>query len=225
MKKATYTRLMVAFVSLLAFPSFTSNSEQKASSEKIPKAIINKLNKLNLSNTLVAYEQEVYTGAKYAAFSEQAKKEGHDKIALLFKAASKSSEIQAENQKAVLNKAGISISKIDPKFMIKNTKENLKEAIAQESHQIDNMYPKYLISANQAKHQPCCKNMSCSYLISKKHKALFEKALDAYEEHSENLLSDVYFICPNCGNTYEYTVHQVCQFCYTPFSKHIKISN
>ena len=225
MKKVTLTVLMVAFVSIFSFPFSSSSSGQNASMEDIPKAIISKLSALNLSNTLTAYEEEVYTSAKYAAFSKQAMKEGHDEIALLFKAISKSSEIHSKKHKAVLDKAGISITKVSPKFIIKTTKENLKEAIAHESHQIDKMYPQYIICAKQAQFQPCANNMCCAYLISKKHKALFEKALNAQEENSEDELSEVYFVCPNCGNTYEHTVHQVCQFCNLPFWKFIKISD
>lgn len=216
--------LMGMLIALFAIPSKAGTSEQKSSSENTEVAESD-LWAENLKNTMAAYNSEIDANVRYTAYSEKAKTKGHYEIALLFKAVSKSTSIQAKNHRDVLSIAKIPISKIEPKFTIKTTKENLKEAIAHETHQIDKMYPGYIICANKANHEPSNKNMSSAYQISMKHKAFFEKALDALENNNVDLLSEVYFVCPSCGNTYENNVHQFCQFCDTPYWKYSKITD
>lgn len=224
MKKTTLIVLMGALVAFFAFPSFTSTSEQKASSEKT-KVVDPDTRAINLENTLTAYKADIAANSMYTAYSEKAKKEGHHEVALLFRAISKSTGIHAKNHMAILKNAGQSVPEVEPEFALKSTNENLKEAIALETYQVNKMYPQFVICANQAQNQPCHKNMCCAYLISKKHKVFLEKALEALENHNVDLLSEVYFVCPRCGNTYENNVHQFCQFCNTPYWKYTKISD
>ena len=217
--------LMGALVAFLALPSFTSKSEQKVSSKQT-KVVDPDLTTLNLKNTLIAYTSEINANAEYDAYSDKAMREGRQEIALLFKAVSRSSGIQAQNYKTDLLKAGESVPNVKPEFTVKSTKENLKEAIAHETHQVSALYPEFIICANKANHQNIYKSMCCAYMISKKNKAIFEKSLDALEKCNMNLFSDIYFVCPKCGNIYyENTVHNSCPFCGTHYTSFIEISD
>ncbi len=224
MKRTTLIVLMGALVAFLALPSFTSTINQKTSAEKTQVVDQEKWSK-NLANVLSAYEAETIATAKYAAYSEQARKEKRPEIALLFKAISKASEIHAKNHKAILDEEGIAIPVLEPTFQVKSTLENLRDAIAFEKEQVTNMYPRFVIDANLAQHQSSMKSMNMAFLTSYKHKALHEKAIDAMESYDIEPLATTYFVCPSCGNVYEHDVHPFCQFCETHYKNLIRIED
>ena len=214
---------MGAFVAFFALPSFTNITEQDITTKKTQQVVDQEHWATNLANVLTAYEAEINTSAKYEAYSKQAKKEGHSEIALLFKAISKASKIHANSHKAILEAEGIAIPFVEPIFNIKSTKENLKEAISIENDQITKIYSLFIIEANLAQNQLSKKSMNFAYMASHKHKALYEKALDAMENNDTKLLATTYFLCPNCGNIYEQNVNPACEFCETNHKNLIRI--
>lgn len=221
MKKGTLILLVGTLITFLTLPSFNSSTIGKVSTgtTQVDRDHVS----INLANVLRAYEEEVNASAKYTAYSEQASKELRPEIALLFKAMAKSSEIHANNHKAILDEEGIAIPVFEPIFKIKSTKENLKDAIALENEQVTRSYPQFIIEANLAQHHSSKKSMSFAYLTSHKHKALHEKALDAMESYDTEQLATTYFVCPTCGNVYEHDVNPFCEFCETHYKNLIRI--
>lgn len=176
-------------------------------------------------NLLAAFEGETTASAKYAAYSKKAESEGYHQIALLFKAASTAENIHANNHKAVLQETGTSVPAIKPEFVVKTTKENLQDAISGEAYEISTMYPEFLAAANTADNQLALISLNYAYKTEKKHKVLYDAALNALQNNTEKNLAAVFYVCPTCGNTYENKAPARCGISMTNGEKFIKISS
>jgi rubrerythrin len=208
--------------------SLEGESEEKSTKTKssADSAIIsNDANQVNVKNLLEAFKGETTASAKYDAYSKKAEAEGLHEIALLFKAASTSENIHANNHKAVLEDGGVSIPTIKPEFSVKSTIENLKDAIAGEGYEVSSMYPEFLKAANLAGNQLATISLNYAYKTEIKHKAYYEKALAALQSNSVKSLPLVYYVCPTCGNTYDVSVPKRCGISMTYSNKFIKVSN
>lgn len=170
-----------------------------------------------------AFTGETTANAKYAAYAEKAKAEGLEKIALLFEAASKAEAIHAGNHKAALKELGESVPEVDPKYDVKTTKENLKDAIAGETYESTTMYPDFLKDANSAKVTIALISFNYAYKTELKHKALYEDALKALESDNVEEMASMYRVCPTCGNTYAGKGPARCGICMTSSDRFITV--
>jgi rubrerythrin len=177
----------------------------------------------NIKNMQDAFKGETTASAKYAAYSKKAEEEGYHEIAMLFKATSKSENIHAGNHKEVLQESGAEVPSIKPEFKVGTTAENLKDAIAGETYEVNTMYPEFLTNANAAGAQLSSVSLNYAYKTEMKHKVFFEKALAALESKNVKSLSIVYYVCPTCGNTYDTTPPKRCGISMTSSEKIIKI--
>jgi rubrerythrin len=172
-----------------------------------------------------AFKGETTASAKYAAYSKKAEQEGYHQIALLFKAASTSENIHANNHKAVLQESGVAVPTITPAFTVKTTKENLQDAIAGETYEVTTMYSEFLTAANQAGNQLALMSLNYAYKTEKKHKVFYETALAALQNNTVNTLPAVFYVCPTCGNTYDTKAPARCGISMTSGEKFIKIAS
>lgn len=163
-----------------------------------------------------AFKGETTAHAKYKAFAQKAREEGHAHIAVLFEAASKAEGVHAGNHKAVLTKLGASVPEVMPEYEVKTTAENLKDAIEGESYEVATMYPNFLKDAQAENSTLAMVSFNYAYQVEKKHKALYEKALQALEAKEDGSLPGVYYVCPTCGNTYETDAPDRCGISMTP---------
>ncbi|MFB6342298.1 rubrerythrin family protein [Saccharicrinis sp. FJH62] len=170
-----------------------------------------------------AFKGETTASAKYAAYAEKADKEGYGKIALLFRAASKAESIHAGNHKAVLEKMAAEVPVVNPEFEVKTTKENLGDAISGESYEIATMYPDFIKDASAESANLAMISFNYAYQVEKKHKALYEKALNALNGNNVDSLSDLYMVCTTCGNTYEGEAPARCGISMTPKERFVRI--
>ena len=169
-----------------------------------------------IQNIKAAITGETTASAKYAAYSKQAKKEGLAKIALLFEAASKSEYIHANNHRAVLEQLGEKMDKITPTYEVKSTKENLEDAVKGESYEVATMYPDFIKAANDEGVNIAMISFNYAFQTEKKHKAMYENALDKFNSGKANELSSLYMVCPTCGNTYDSQAPKRCGISMTP---------
>ncbi|MFB6319006.1 rubrerythrin family protein [Saccharicrinis sp. FJH54] len=170
-----------------------------------------------------AFKGETTASTKYASFADKAEKEGYDRIALLFRAASKAESIHAGNHKAVLEKMGADVPAVNPEFEVKSTKENLGDAISGESYEIATMYPDFIKDASAESASLAMISFNYAYQTEKKHKAMYEKALDALNAGSAGSLPDLYMVCTTCGNTYEGEAPARCGISMTPKERFVRI--
>lgn len=167
---------------------------------------------------------ETTASAKYAAFAVKAKTEGHDTIAKLFEAASKSESIHAANHRKALESLGEKMEDFIPVFDVKTTAENLQAAIDGEAYETTTMYPQFLVDAKKEKAAKAEKSFTWAFNTELKHLAFYQKALAALKNKTEKTLAFEYYVCPVCGNTYDIgTVEAKCAFCQTSKDKFIKI--
>jgi rubrerythrin len=177
-----------------------------------------------INNLTDAFKGETTASAKYAAYAKKAQEEGFPQIAMLFKAASTSENIHANNHKAVMEDMGAAIPAIKPEFTVKTTKENLQDAITGESYEITTMYPEFLANAKTLGNQLAQISLNYAYKTEQKHKVLYDKALAALESNQVKALSMQYYVCPTCGNTYDVTPPKRCGISMTNSEKFILIS-
>jgi rubrerythrin len=179
---------------------------------------------LTIENLKAGIKGETTASAKYAAFAEKAKAEGHDTIAKLFDAASKSEGIHAANHRKVLESLGEKMESFNPEFEVKTTKENLQAAIDGETYETKTMYPQFMKEAKTEKAAKAVKSFRWAYDTELKHLEFYQKALIALETKAEKTLPFEYAVCPECGNTYDYaTLKDKCAFCGTPKDKFLKV--
>ena len=176
-------------------------------------------------NMQAAFKGETTASAKYAAYSKKAEQEGYHEIALLFKAASTAENIHANNHKAVLQESGIAVPAIKPEFTVKNTKENLQDAIAGETYEAATMYPEFLTTANKDGNQIAMISLTYAYKTEKKHKIFYEEALAALQNNNVKSLPIVFYVCPTCGNTYQTKAPARCGISMTSGEKFLKITS
>lgn len=172
-----------------------------------------------IENLKEGIKGEITASTKYAAFAEKAQVEGHDTIAKLFSAASKSESIHAANHRKVLESLGERMEEFKPEFDVKTTKENIQTALDGETYEIKTRYPLFISIAKKENAPKAEKSFHWAYDNELKHLAFFQKALIALENKTEKTLPFEYAVCPVCGNTYDYgSLKEKCAFCGT--SKH-----
>jgi rubrerythrin len=176
-----------------------------------------------IANLKAAFIGESTASAKYAAFAEQAKKEGFMQIATMFEATSKAELIHATNHKTVLEKMGQKADPVKPAFKVATTKENLQDAISGETYELTKMYPGYIATAKEEDVNAAVKSFRWAMDTEKNHKVMYQKAIDALNGNKAGSLSKVYWVCPKCGNTYDSAKPEAtCSLCSTKRDKYIK---
>lgn len=178
-----------------------------------------------IQNLLTAFAGESTASAKYAAYAQKAEQEGLHQIALLFKAASMSEKIHANNHKSVLEDMGQTVAAVTPQFTVKTTKENLADAITGETYEITTMYPQFLAVAKAVDNPLATISLNYAFKTEQKHKVLYEKAMAALENNQVNTLAAQYFVCPTCGNTYEQTAPKRCGISMTGGERFLTVNS
>jgi rubrerythrin len=176
-----------------------------------------------LENLKAAYKGETTASAKYAAYADQARKEGFVQIAIMFNATSKAEEVHALNHKAVIEKMGGKADPVTPVFSVKSSKENLEDAMKGENYEMMTMYPDFVKAAKDENANDAVKSLRWAMETEKKHYLMYTNALSALEKNDVKSLPKVYWVCPKCGNTYDQAKPEdKCAFCYTSRDKFIK---
>ena len=160
-------------------------------------------------NLAVAFAGESQANRKYLAFARQAEKEGLPQIARLFRAAADAETLHALAH--LQNMGGVG-----------STLENLKAAVAGETHEFTEMYPPMVQQAaaegHRARHM-----LGFANAAEKVHAGLFAQALAALESGADLTRMDVY-LCPVCGDLEFGELPERCPICGAPASKYQKVA-
>lgn len=184
-----------------------------------------KYNIENISNIQEAYTDEIMATEKYKDFSRNAELVGFHNISLLYKAASLSESIHANNHKAVLIKSKVKVPKVKIEFTINNTKKNLENNIKGEEFEASTSYIKFIKIAEKAGNNMAV--VSFIYALKTEHILLvyYRSALKSLNKKTEKLLSKVFYVCPTCGNIYENNAPERCEFSLTKADKFIELNS
>ena len=148
-------------------------------------------------NLLEAFSGESQANRRYLAFAKHADKEGYGQVAKLFRAAAEAETVHAHAHLRALGG-------------IKTTAENLKEAIAGETHEFKDMYPAMIDAAREEGNKAAERSFTYANAVEKVHAGLYQKALDNLEKTSD---VDCYYVCSVCGYTCENEPPDACPVC------------
>ena len=143
-----------------------------------------------------AFAGESQANRKYLAFAKQADQEGHKQVAKLFRAAAEAETVHAHAHLRTLGGIG-------------KTVDNLKTAIAGETHEFKKMYPEFIAEAQKEGNKAAERSFNFANEVEKIHAGLYQKALDNLGKNA-----DVdYYVCSVCGMTVEKEAPEKCPVC------------
>ena len=147
-------------------------------------------------NLQEAFAGESQANRKYLAFAQQADKEGFAQVARLFRAAATAETVHAHAHLRAMKAVG-------------TTADNLKAAIAGETHEFENMYPEMIRQAEAEGHKAALRSFTYANQVEKTHAALYRQALENLESREEY----DYYVCSVCGHTHEREAPEKCPVC------------
>jgi len=174
--------------------------------------------KQSFNNLCIVSNDESNASAHYAAFAVKADKEGYLKVGSLFRALSRSEQIDAANNTATMMKLGITcLSEVVP-AEVKSTVENLKAAIAIEQHEANVLLASIIREADAQSPTDAQRTLKFALDSARGHIELLNTALEKLEEPAPataEVLSHKgsYYVCPVCGFTAEKVEESGCAVC------------
>ncbi len=147
-------------------------------------------------NLQEAFAGESQANRTYLAFASKAEQEGLHQIAKLFRAAAAAETVHAHAHLRALGG-------------IKDTSENLKEAVGGETHEFTEMYPKMIEEAEAEGFSDALRSFKFANAVEKVHADLYQ---DALNNLGKNKVVD-YYVCEVCGNTLEGAPEGPCVVC------------
>lgn len=150
-------------------------------------------------NLWAAFAGESQANRKYLAFAKKAEQDAFPQVAKLFRAAAEAETIHAHAHLRVLGG-------------VKDTAENLQEAIEGEGHEFKEMYPQFLKEAEQEGNKPATFSIKNAMAVEEIHHGLYAEALEAVKSGSDLAQTQIH-VCPVCGNTVYGTPPDKCPIC------------
>ncbi len=149
-------------------------------------------------NLMDAFAGESQANRKYLAFAKKADQQGFAQVAKLFRAAAEAETVHAHAHLRVLGGIG-------------DTKDNLKEAVAGETHEFKSMYPDMIEEAVREENKAAERSFRYANEVEKIHAELYQKALDGIEGPQQEV--ECYYVCSVCGYTCEEEPPETCPVC------------
>lgn len=145
-----------------------------------------------------AFAGESQANRMYLAFAEKADEEGYPQAARLFRAAAEAEAVHAKNHLKAMKK-------------VKATKENLREAIAGETHEFKEMYPGMIDAAQSEGDKAAERTFRYANDVEEIHARLYHDMMENLE--SRGVEESPYYVCPVCGMTAERVPPDKCPVC------------
>lgn len=161
-------------------------------------------------NLRTAFVGESNAAHRYDLFARQADAEGHTEAARLLRAAARSESVHRERHRAALKRLGGDTT--DPVLETVNpgaTAENLRAAIAGESHERDVMYPAFVATAKAEDAREAVRSLQAALSAEREHARLFADVLNRLGQNS----GTEYFVCRDCGYTVTQRPADKCPVC------------
>ncbi len=157
-----------------------------------------------LDNLMEAFAGESQANRKYLAYAKKAEKDGKLNAAKLFRAASDAETIHALKHFEVAGK-------------VSTTADNLKDAVAGETHEYKEMYPDFVKEAEAAGNKAALMSFTFAMKAEEVHARLYQEALESLDQTEEVF----YYLCPVCGNIEKFRPEK-CSICNVPGEKFIE---
>lgn len=155
-----------------------------------------------------AFAGESQARQKYRVFANKAEKEGFPNIARLFRTTSAAEAVHAEGHMKALG-------------MIGSTAENLRAAIAGETHEFEEMYPPMAERAEAEGHK-ALRMFKYALGTEAVHAQLYKAALEAVES-GQDLAEGEFYLCPICGHIEFGKPEEACPICGAKASVYVQV--
>lgn len=160
----------------------------------------------NLQN---AFAGESQANRKYLAFAKKAEADGYPQVARLFRAAADAETVHAHAHLRVMGG-------------IKDTADNLQEAIDGEGFEFQEMYPPYVAEAEAEGNRPATFSFKNALAVEEIHYNLYVEALNAVKAGHDLTAVEIY-VCDVCGNTVLGEAPDKCPICGAPHGRFFKV--
>ena len=161
-------------------------------------------------NLQAAFAGESQASRKYKAFARRAEKEGFIQIAKLFRAASKSETVHANNHMRAMN-------------TVKSTEENLQAAMDGEETEFKTMYPEFIKEAQtEGGSTAAIISFKNAMAVEHVHFSLYSDAM-ARLKQGEDLNPSKIYICSVCGHTDIGELPDTCPVCNAKKDKYFEV--
>ncbi len=165
------------------------------------------MKKMTEENLKAALAGESQAHVKYAAFAEKAAAEKLPNVARAFKANSYAEQVHATNYLKTLAAIGA-------------TKDNLDAAIGGESFEVEEMYPAFILVAQNQGEKTAEMFLSAAMAAEKVHAGIYRAARSAVESGRDIDFRPIH-VCSFCGFTMEGDAPDKCPICGAPKSKFV----
>ena len=149
-----------------------------------------------------AFAGESQANRKYLAFAKKADDDGKSQIARLFRAAAAAETVHAHAHLRVLGG-------------VKDTVENLQEAIDGEGAEFREMYPGFVAEAQAEGNKPAEISFQNALTVEEIHHGLYSQAMAAAQQGADLPAADMH-VCSICGNTVAGDAPDKCSVCGAP---------
>ena len=160
------------------------------------------MRKMTEENLKAAFAGESQAHMRYLIFAEAAEREGKPNIARLFRAIAYAEQVHAANHLGELGGIG-------------KTPENLAEAIAGETFEVEEMYPAYNRVAELQGESGAVRSTHYALEAEKIHAEMYKEAKEKADTGKDVEIGKVH-ICPVCGYTHAGDAPDVCPVCGAP---------
>lgn len=155
-----------------------------------------------------AFAGESQANRTYLAFAQKADQEGYPQAARLFRAAAAAETVHAHTHLRAWGGIG-------------STADNLKQAVAGETHEFTEMYPEMIAAAQAEGNKTAERSFSYAIAAEKIHAAMYQSMADQLGQ--DKVEEYPYYVCPVCGHTVERGAPDVCPVCGAKGDKFMKI--
>ncbi|MGM0471533.1 MAG: rubrerythrin [Bacillota bacterium] len=169
-------------------------------------------------NLLKAFIGESQARNKYDYFASQAKKEGYNQIAEIFKETARNEKEHAKRIFKFLEGGEVEVTDSHPAGVIGSTAENLKAAAEGENYEHTSMYPSFAKTARKEGFNEIADALEHIAQAEEAHEARYLKLLDNLKDNKVfSRDEEVTWKCDNCGYVHEGTeAPQKCPACDHP---------
>jgi rubrerythrin len=156
-------------------------------------------------NLKTAFAGESQAHMRYLIFAEVAEEEKRPNLARLFRAIAYAEQVHATNH---LREVGL----------VRASPDNLAEAIAGETFEVEEMYPAYHAVAELQGEKGAVRSTHYALEAEKIHAGMYTKARESVLAGQDVPLGRVH-VCAMCGHTVEGEAPERCPICQAPRAK------
>jgi rubrerythrin len=159
----------------------------------------------------VVFAHEMNTKAWYAEAARIADAEGYPHVASVFRACARAEQAHADEHVHAIAIAGGEARVVLDRLALRGTADNLRDAIAWETYDAEQVYPALLARARAEANPSAIRSLNYALGAEREHARLFAEALATLEEKRP---ASEFHVCGTCGKTVATIDFTKCPNCF-----------